>query len=240
MRPQLRAARFLQVREDLLINPQFALSSPVGTDFFQTPTSGPEGLQLGEENGWPNVESRLGVGFGVKEQEARYRPLEFGVSGAVGELRFFKADFVNPAAKYTTLVWMYGADFRWQITSQWAFTAEGFYGNALGSYAARTKQTFNRDTGEGVRASGGFLELEYKLTDQWIAHGGSMIDNPLDKDVASDNRTYQQNAYSNLMYIHSRYLQVGFELAHLWAGFKGTTQEDNKAWVVQNKIIFTF
>lgn len=240
MRPQLRAERFLQVADDLLITPQFALSSPVGTDFFQTPTSVPEGIQLGEENGWPNVESRLGFGLGVKEEGARYHPLEFGFSGAVGELRFFKSDFVNPAEKYTTLVWMYGADFRWQITPQWAFTAEGFYGNALGSYAAGTKQTFNRDTGEGVRACGGFLELEYKLTSQWIAHGGFMIDDPLDQDVAIDNRTYQQNAYSNLMYIHSRYLQVGFELAHLWVGFKGTEREDNEAWVVQNKIIFTF
>lgn len=240
MRPQLRAERFLEVSDALLITPQFALSSPVGTDFFQTPTAGPDGLLLGEETGWPNVESRIGFGIGEKAEDARFRPLEFGFSGAVGELRFFKSDSVNPAERFTTLVWMYGADLRWQINSRWAILAEGYYGNALGSYAAGNKQTFNRDTGEGVRASGGFVELEYKLTPQWIAHGGFMIDDPLNEDVPIDGRTYQQNAYGNLMYVRNRYLQIGFEVAHLWAGFQGTSREDNQAWVVQNKMIFTF
>lgn len=240
MRPQFRGERFLQVTPDLLITPQVALSSPVGTDFFQAASSGPDGIQLGEENGWPNVETRLGFGWGAKQPGARFHPLEFGFSGAVGELRFFRSDLVNPAEKFTTLVWMYGADFRWQLTPQWALTAEGYYGNALGSYAAGNKQTFNRDTGEGVRASGGFIELEYKLNSQWITHAGYMIDNPLDRDVATDNRTYQQNVYGNVMYIHNRYVQVGLEVAQLWAGFQGTNREDNQAWVLQNKIIFTF
>lgn len=173
MRPQLRAERFLQFGDSIFVTPQFALSSPVGTDFFQMPATGPDGLQLGEETGWPNVESRLAVGLGEKEDGSRFHPVEFGVSGAVGELRYFKSDLVNPAERFTTLVWMYGADFRWQITPRLAFTAEGFYGNALGSYAAGIKQTFNRETGQGVRARGGFAELEYKVTQKWITHGGS-------------------------------------------------------------------
>jgi hypothetical protein len=240
MRPQLRAERFLEVSDSLLITPQVALSSPVGTDFFQTPTSGPDGLLLGEETGWPNVESRMGFGIGEKIEGSRFRPFEFGFSGAVGELRFFKSDLVNPAERFNTLVWMYGADLRWQINPYWAVTAEGYYGNALGSYAAGNKQTFNRDTGEGVRASGGFIELECKSTPQWIAHTGFMIDDPLNKDVPIDGRTYQQNAYGNLMYVRNRYLQIGVEVAHLWAGFQGTARQDNQAWVFQNKMIFTF
>jgi hypothetical protein len=135
---------------------------------------------------------------------------------------------------------MYGADFRWQLSPRWAITAEGYYGNALGSYAAGNKQTFNRDTGQGILASGGFAELECKLTPQWIAHGGFMIDNPLNRDVPIDGRTYQQSTYGNVMYVHNRYFQIGFEIAHLWAGFQGTTREDNQAWVFHNKIIFTF
>lgn len=147
---------------------------------------------------------------------------------------------MNPAEEFTTLVWMYGADLRWQINPCWAVIAEGYYGNALGSYAVGNKQTFNRDTGEGIRASGGFIELERKFTPQWIAHTGMMIDDPLDRDVPIDGRTYQQNAYGNVMYIRNRYLQIGIEIAHLWAGFRGTDREDNQAWVFQNKMIFTF
>ena len=174
MRPQLRAERFLQLSDYLRITPQVALSSPVGTDFFQTPTSGPDGLLLGEETGWPNIETRVGIGVGEKADGARFQPLEFGYSGAVSELRFFKSDLVNPAQRFTTLVWMYGADFRWQINPRWAVVAEGYYGNALGSYAAGNKQTFNRDMGEGILASGGFLELECQFNPQWIAHCGFM------------------------------------------------------------------
>ncbi|MBL8818414.1 MAG: hypothetical protein JNL58_20475 [Planctomyces sp.] len=240
MRPQLRAEHFLQFGDSIFVTPQFALSSPVGTDFFQMAAAGPDGIQLGEETGWPNAESRLAVGIGEKEDGSRFHPLEFGVSGAVGELRYFKSDLVNPAERFTTLVWMYGVDFRWQITPKLAFTAEGFYGNALGSYAAGIKQTFNRETGQGVRTRGGFTELEYKVTQKWITHGGFMIDDPVDSDVATDNRTRQQNAYGNIMYVHNRYLSVGFEVAHLWADFQGDNYEDNEAWVFHNKIIFTF
>lgn len=240
MRPQLRAERFLKVNDNLLITPQVALSSPVGTDFFQTPTAGPDGIQLGEENGWPNVEHRLAFGVGQKPEGARNHPLEFGVSGAIGQLRFSRSNFVDPAERFTTLVWMYGADARWQITPKWAITAEGFYGNALGSYAAGIKQTFNTVTGQGVRACGGFVELEYKLDPKWVTHAGYMVDDPLDRDVAADARTRQQNVYGNVMYIHNRYLQVGFEVARLWAGFKGTDRDDNQAWVFHNKIIFSF
>ncbi len=240
MRPQLRAERFLQAGPEFFITPQFALSSPVGTDFFQTPSTGPEGIQLGEETGWPNVEGRIGFAAGLKEEGARNHPVEWGVSGAIGELRFFRSDFVNAAERFSTLVWMYGADFRWQITPCWAITAEAYYGNALGSYAAGNKQTFNRDTGEGVLACGGFIETEYKFTNQWITHTGIMMDNPLNRDVAIDGRTWQQNAYANIMYVHNRYLQVGFEVAQLWAGFQGSSRDDNQAWVFHNKITFTF
>jgi hypothetical protein len=73
-----------------------------------------------------------------------------------------------------------------------------------------------------------------------VTHAGYMIDDPLDRDVAEGGRTRQHNAYGNVMYVHNRYLQIEFEVAHLWAGFKGTTNQDNEAWVFQNKIIFTF
>lgn len=239
-RPQLRVERYLNANDFLFITPQFALTSPVGTEFFQAPTSGPSGTQLGEENGWPNIESRLAVGLGEKPEGSRFHPLEFGFSGAVGELRFSRSDFVNPTDRFTTLVWLYGADFRWQMTEKWAFTAEGFYGNALGSYAAGNKQTFNTETGEGVRACGGFMELEFKPNSNWITHLGYMVDDPLDKDVSSDGRTRQQNIYSNVMYVHNRYFQIGCEAAYLSAGFNGTNRQDNEAWVLQNKMTFTF
>jgi hypothetical protein len=205
MRPQIRVERFLKLNDDAVITPQFALSSPVGTDFFQQATATQDGLQLGEENGWPNIESRLGFAFGQKTEGARFRNLEFGFSGAIGELRFSRSNFVDPVERYYTNVWMYGADLRWQITPKLAVMAEGYYGNALGSYAAGNKQTFNIQTGQGIRACGGFAELEYKFTPKWVAHGGFMIDDPLDRDVPIDGYTRQQNTYANVMYIHNRY-----------------------------------
>lgn len=240
MRPQLRAERFLQFGELLHVTPAVAITSPVGTEFFQQLNVTDQGAQLAEENGWPNIETRLGVGVGDKEEGARFRPLEFGFSGAVGELRYTRSNFQAPADRFTTLVWMYGADLRWQATSKFAMMAEGYYGNALGSYAAGNKQTFNTETGQGIRASGGFIEAEYKINQKWIPHIGFMIDDPLDRDVPLTGRTRQQNAYSNIMYVHSRYLQAGFEVAHLKAGFQNPANGDNEAWVMHSKIILTF
>ena len=240
MRPQLRAERFLQFGQDLFVTPQIALTSPVGTDFFQQINVTADGAVLSEENGWPNIEGRLAFGVGEKENGARYRPLEFGVSGAIGELRLTKSDLSSPAQRFTTLVWMYGADLRWQLTDRLSVAAEGYYGNALGSYAGGNKQTFNLDTGEGIRAWGGFAELEYKFTRKWLTHGGFMIDDPLDKDVALSGRTQQKNIYGNLMYVHSRYLQVGFEIARVSSDFKNPVNGDNEAFVFHNKIILTF
>jgi hypothetical protein len=240
MRPQLRVERFLRLSDDIQVTPQIALTSPVGTDFFQQINVSDAGVQLGEENGWPNIESRLGVGVGQKAEGARYRPLEFGFSGAMGELRFTQSDFTSPAERFTTLVWMYGLDFRWQVTDKFAIAAEGFYGNALGSYAAGNKQTFNLDTGEGIRASGGFVELEFKATPQWVYHAGFMHDNPIDRDVPLSGRTYQQNLYNNIMYVHNRYLQIGLELAHVQSGFANPVNGDNEAWVLHTKMIMNF
>lgn len=239
-RPQLRVERFLKINDELLINPQFALSSPVGTELFQQYSINEQGIQLGEEAGWPNVETRVGVGVGQKQSNDRYYPFEFGVSGAIGELRFTRSDFQSPAERFYTLVWMYGLDMRWQIGPSLSLMAEFFYGNALGSYAAGNKQTFNLEKGEGIRTQGGFVELEYKLTSKLISHVGFMIDDPMDQDVPLSGRVRQQNAYTNLMYVHSRYFQIGCELAHLWSAFKNPVNGDNEAWVLQNKMVFTF
>jgi hypothetical protein len=240
MRPQLRAERFLQINDSVQITPQFAMSSPVGTDFFQQLNVTNDGVLLGEENGWPNIETRMGIALGEKQDGARYAPVEYGFSGAIGELRFTRSDFQSPVERFTTLVWMYGADLRWQITPKIAIMAEGYYGNALGSYAAGNKQTFNLETGQGILASGGFLELQLKPKAKWLFHAGFMIDDPLDQDVPLSGRVRQQNAYTNLMYVRNRYFQIGWELAHLWSGFKNPINGDNEAWVLQNKIVFSF
>ena len=42
-----------------------------------------------EDNGWPNIEARLAYGFGENQEYMggrKQRPLEFGVSGVVGQI----------------------------------------------------------------------------------------------------------------------------------------------------------
>ena len=39
----------------------------------------------GQNNGWPNIEARIGMELGAEQQQGR--PLELGVSGVVGELQ---------------------------------------------------------------------------------------------------------------------------------------------------------
>jgi len=59
-------------------------------------------VEVVEDNGWPNLEARLNLGFGPASERAggrRSRPLELGVSGVVGQLRVL--DNLSPSDPLT-------------------------------------------------------------------------------------------------------------------------------------------
>ena len=148
-RGQVRLERFFNPSEDVQWTIQTALSEPIAT------TIDPLFRLLSEDNGWPNVELRVAVGLGTAGSD-QLRPLEFGVSGVVGQLRSTPP---APGNRVVADVWGVGADLRWKINEFFGVAGEGYVGQTLGTYSGGVLQTVNIDTLEGIRSAGGWLEV---------------------------------------------------------------------------------
>ena len=81
IRGQIRVERFFGIGGDSQLTLQGAVSEPLNTAV--TPD-----ISLDEDNGWPNVEGRMGFGLGKPAPigSLTQRPMEFGFSGS-GQLR---------------------------------------------------------------------------------------------------------------------------------------------------------
>ncbi len=90
-RPQFRVENHFKAGEGFAGALQLAASSPVTTALpDQVDLSNLQSQEIVEDNGWPNVEGRLSLGFGATKERAggrQLRPLELGFSGVVGQLR---------------------------------------------------------------------------------------------------------------------------------------------------------
>jgi hypothetical protein len=90
----------LQDREALGLTLQTALSDPLST--LVTGNAG----RIIEDNGWPNVETRIELGVGPRStiRGSQVRPLEFGVSGVVGQFRTTRTIIGDPSY-FVNFVW---------------------------------------------------------------------------------------------------------------------------------------
>lgn len=154
-RAQIRAERFFAPSEDLQFMAQFALSEPVSTI-----VSG--NTRIIEDNGWPNVEGRWETGIGSVEKLTggrSQRPVQFGVSGVIGELRSSRLitaptdpDSPNRAIVRT---WGLGLDAQIAPTDGFGFADEFFVGEGLGEYNGGVMQSYNTQTLQSLRTQGG-------------------------------------------------------------------------------------
>jgi hypothetical protein len=82
-RGALRLERFLPLTDRSQLTLQAGTGEPIAT----LVTGGLP--RINEDNGWPNVESRVSLGLGElrKLAGAEMRPFEVGISGVVGQVR---------------------------------------------------------------------------------------------------------------------------------------------------------
>jgi len=103
----------------------------------------------------PNIEARLAYGVGEKQEymgAPKQRPVEFGVSGVVGQIRITEPNF----ARVVDDIWALGCDWQWAITDRLGMKGELFVGQTLGEYNAGVLQNFNSQTFGPIRTRGGF------------------------------------------------------------------------------------
>jgi hypothetical protein len=202
-RGQFRVERFLHPSDNVQVTLQGGLGDPIAT--FVT-----DQLRVSEDNGWPNVEGRVALGLGPMEGEglAARRPLEFGLSGVIGQIRT-----TPPSGQRVTAdVWGIGTDFRWKLGERLGVQAEFFTGRTLGTYNGGVLQNISQFTLDGVRSTGGWAEVYYYLTPCVHSHWGYGIDDPEDDDTDAPPTILRNETYfANIIYDVTKHFRVGFE-----------------------------
>ena len=204
-RGQVRAERFFYPGEDEQVTLTVGVSDANPTIFNED--------VLSEDNGWPNVEARIGWAAGPLEQAGlvAQRPFEIGVSGVVGQVR---STDLGPLERVTANVWGMAADFRWRVSKDWGFAGEYFTGEGLGTYGSSGLQIVNTATFEAIRVNGGWTEVYFYLTPCLHTHWGYAVDDPTDRDTAAGQVTYNDTVFSNLLWDVTKSFRLGAEVTY--------------------------
>jgi len=210
-RGQIRFERYVHCDDGSQLTFQFGLSEPIST-LVRNQVIDP----LVEDNGWPNIEGRLAFGVGEKQEfmgGRKQRPVEFGVSGVVGQIRITRPIF-DPSAFNRAVddIWALGCDLQWALTDRLGVKAEFFVGQTLGEYNAGVLQNFDGKTFGPVRTRGGYAEIYYYLHPQLHLHCGYGIDNPVASDLAAGQIECNQTFFNTLLWDLSKRVQIGLEV----------------------------
>jgi hypothetical protein len=222
---------------------QLAAASPVTTALpDQVDLSNLQSQEIVEDNGWPNVEGRLSLGFGASQERAggrQLRPLELGFSGVVGKLRVL--DNIRALTPLTltsdrSVISVWGAAFDGQLAlgRRLGISGELYTGQGLGEYMSGILQTYNRSSNQAVPTSGGWAQLYVYLSDNLRLNLGYGIDHA--QDGGAFSLLTNATAFANLVWDVNPWLQLGLE-----GNYKLTTYDtfgDKDAWIVISQVMF--
>jgi len=239
IRGQIRVERFVDVGSESQLTLQGALSEPLNTAV--TPD-----IILDEDNGWPNVEGRMGFGLGKPAPIGllTQRPVEVGVSGVVGQLRR-TAPPEEPPRRVVSDVWGAAVDVRVNVASRFGFKGEVYTAQGLGNYNAAILQSLDAVTWEAIRSTGGFVEGFVYLTPNLHSHTGIGIDDPDDDDITAIpntlfGRTYNSTFYSNLRWYLDKTFRIAFEATYRTTDYKEPTNLSNEGIGFHPQFQWTF
>jgi hypothetical protein len=232
-RGQVRVERYFYPTCDSQITIQADIGDPLPTTIVDNRFLG---AVIAEDNGWPNVEGRVAYGFGPLEgtgAEAK-RPLEVGVSGLIGELRYTNLA-VN---QVVTNTWGIGCDARLQVTEKFGVQGELFRGKTLGTYLGGVAQTVNTLTLEGINSKGGFGEVYYYINPCIHVHAGFGVDDPDNDDLFLGQIEYNQTLYGTIFWELTESLRLGVEVSHRETDYLALP--DNDGILVHTQVRWSF
>ena len=225
-RGQVRIERFVNVADDVQWTGQLALSDPV-------PTTVNPAFRVLEDNGWPNVESRLALGIGQQEMVngVMRRPFEISLSGVVGQMR----TTIPGTTQVVTDVWGAGGDFRWKFLPSLGVAGEIYHGEGLGTYNGGILQNVNEDlvvpansTYEAIESTGGWLETFVYWTPCLHSHVGYGIDNPEDLDLGLGQRSRNSTYFANLIWDVNSSFRLASEFTYRETEYNFATPVSNE------------
>ncbi|MDZ7617440.1 MAG: hypothetical protein U1E05_10570 [Patescibacteria group bacterium] len=204
-RAQFRFERYFHPDPCVMLTTQFALTQNIVTDFATTP-----GVKR-EPGGWPIIQGRVATTLGDRKGG---RPVEFGLSGHIGETGFdFLGSGPPPAQddqRFRT--WSANVDMRVPLTDRLSVKGELFMGENLSAFVGGIGQGICPGYRSTVRSRGGWFDVTYKLTSRWRVVTGYGLDDPIDSDIQY-GRTYNQFIFANTSYDITKSLVTGFEIA---------------------------
>ncbi|MEB3166337.1 MAG: hypothetical protein VKO65_06655, partial [Cyanobacteriota bacterium] len=217
-RPQFRLERSFEAGSSFGGIVQLAAASPITTALpDEVDVANLQTEEVVEDNGWPNVEGRISLGFGEMTERAggrRLRPVELGVSGVVGQLRVL--DNIRPTDPLTlaadrSLVSVWGAAFDGQIALGRSFGLSGelYTGQGLGEYMAGIFQTYNRVSNKAVPTSGGWGQVYVYPAENLRLAAGYGIDHATDSGVFG--LQVNSTIFANVVWDVNPWLQLGLE-----------------------------
>jgi hypothetical protein len=164
---------------------------------------------VGRQAGLPDGQGRLSFGYGTSARPWE-RPFEVGVNGHVGRRRVSTLD-ASLERLYTT--WSAGVDLR--LTLPWGMLIKGrlWKGQLLGDYAAGALQTVSPVSLRAVRAKGGWVAVQQRLTAQWRAAAGYGRDDPNGADLDPGGRTLNEEAFAQVLWELTRQIGGGVEVS---------------------------
>src|SRR5262245_44894293 len=227
-RPQVRYDYAWVARDKTSITLQSALATAVQT--FQISDE-----VLGFGTDVPDLQLRVGLGRGESDPRSSKRPLEVGLSGHVGQRRtvlvsaLFEDDFT---------MWSGNIDLAARLGRKTSLSGELFVGSILGDYKGGILHTFNPVRGIGVRAAGGWAQLQYQLTPRLSVAGGYALDDTFDEDLSTGFRSRNDAVQGNVFYTIGPRLQVGLEVGR-WHQ-RWVALPDGKVIRIEPAIIYVF
>jgi len=236
-RGQLRIERKLWDNDASTSKVQFALSDPLTTILIDN------SRRTTESNGWPNIEARVPWSIGPEMQLAGgrlERVAELALAGIVGQLRttrlvFDIEDLDDPnKAREVIDVWGLSVDGKWNINNRLGVAGEFFTGQAIGNYAANIFQTFNSDTFQEVRGSGGWAEVFFYLGERLHIHSGYGIESP-DRSALSMVSGIARNEtwYTNWVCDLNKSVQVSLECDYRKTAFVSLEKGSGALFITQ-------
>ena len=149
----------------------------------------------GKDNGWPNVESRIGLQLGPECDMGR--PVEIGISAVWGELQavadqLILDGLVEPGLDEVAQTRGVCLDLQLK-GDRLGCRGEVWWGQAAGTYFVAALQSLNPETDQAIESVGGWCEVYLKVNPCVTLHVGYGVDDPRDADLGFVDRANCRN-----------------------------------------------
>jgi hypothetical protein len=134
--------------------------------------------------------------------------------------------------------WSGNIDVSARLGSKARVEGELFVGSILGDYKGGILHTFNPIRGIGIRAAGGWAQLQYQINSRLSVAGGYALDDTFNRDLSLGFRSKNDVVQGNFFYSITPRLHFGLEVSRWRTNWVGLP--DGRAVRIEPAIWYIF